>query len=134
MEYSANRMCFGCGPENPIGLHLVFSWEGERLVARFTPGDYHQSFKGVIHGGILSSMVDEAMGKYLWLKGLKAVTAEIHVRFRKPATAGEMLTVVSEKVKEKGRLFEMRATVTLPGGETAVEATGKFVKVGVVDE
>ncbi|MCL4514863.1 MAG: PaaI family thioesterase [Firmicutes bacterium] len=134
MEYSANRMCFGCGPENPVGLHMVFEWEGDRLVGRFTPQFQHQSFRGVTHGGILSAMADEVMGKYLWLKGLKAVTAEMQMRFKKPVPVGQTLTIIGEKVEEKGRLFEMRAIVALPGGETAVEATGKFIKVGVVDE
>jgi acyl-coenzyme A thioesterase PaaI-like protein len=65
MEKQPNsRMCFVCGIDNPIGLHLSFYTDDEgRCIARFRPGPEHQGYPGHLHGGIISTLLDEAMGR-----------------------------------------------------------------------
>jgi acyl-coenzyme A thioesterase PaaI-like protein len=65
MEKQPNsRMCFVCGIDNPIGLHLKFYTDDEgRCIARFQPKAEHQGFPGQLHGGLISTLLDEAMGR-----------------------------------------------------------------------
>jgi hypothetical protein len=59
-----SRMCFVCGIDNPIGLHLHFYTDDEgRCVARFQPGPEHQGYPGHLHGGIISRLLDQTMGR-----------------------------------------------------------------------
>src|SRR5579864_3726600 len=57
------QRCFVCGQRNPFGLHLVFRVEGDSVVADFQPREEHQGFPGVIHGGIVAAVLDEALGR-----------------------------------------------------------------------
>ena len=65
MEKQPNsRMCFVCGIDNPIGLHLKFYTDDEgRTVARFQPGPEHQGFPGQLHGGLISTLLSLPMGR-----------------------------------------------------------------------
>jgi acyl-coenzyme A thioesterase PaaI-like protein len=65
MEKQPNsRMCFVCGIDNPIGLHLAFYTDDEgRCIAHFRPKPAHQGYPGQLHGGVISSLLDEAMGR-----------------------------------------------------------------------
>ena len=54
-------MCFVCGPKNPVGLKVSFNWDGKVARAEFTPNRSHQGWSGVVHGGIISCLLDEAM-------------------------------------------------------------------------
>ena len=49
----ATTMCFACGQENPIGLKLRFTWDGQTAHAEFTPTELHQGWWGIVHGGII---------------------------------------------------------------------------------
>ena len=57
----SNHACFGCGDNNPIGLRLRFAYAGNGVEASFTPSAEHQGFHDVVHGGIISTVLDEAM-------------------------------------------------------------------------
>ena len=57
------QQCFACGPNNPHGLRMVFSQEGEAIVSDFQPGQHHQGFPGVIHGGVIATLFDEALNR-----------------------------------------------------------------------
>src|SRR5688500_12117637 len=80
----ADHACFGCGDENPIGLRLRFAPVGDGVRASFIPGPEHQGFDNVIHGGIISTVLDEAMAWATARAGFWAVTGEMQVRFRQP--------------------------------------------------
>ena len=78
-------MCFACGEQNPIGLHLHFFWIPNGVLAFFTPRQEHQSYDGRMHGGLITVLLDEIMGNYLFRKeGVPAYTARIDLRFRTP--------------------------------------------------
>lgn len=119
--------CFACGADNPVGLRLEFSLEEDRCCTTFVPQAVHQSFAGVFHGGLISTILDEVMGKHLELLGYRAFTGRLSVRFRKPITIGQPVRFVSRLVRRRQRLFQMEAWAELPGGEVAAEATAEMM-------
>jgi uncharacterized protein (TIGR00369 family) len=122
-------MCFGCGQANPIGLRLRFQFDGERVTANFLVRDEHQGFSGLLHGGIMATLLDEAMGRLLYELGENAVTAELCVRLKRPVHPGETLTITGELKARSGRLLDLTAKALLPDGRDAAEATAKFLKL-----
>ena len=98
MEKQPNSaMCFVCGRDNPIGLHLSFFIdEQNRVIAEFTPRDEHQSFPGVMHGGLISTILDETIGRTAIAHNIWCMTAELTVRYKKTVPIGEPLRVIGE--------------------------------------
>lgn len=131
MEKQPNSaMCFVCGVQNPIGLHLSFYDDEEgRVVAHWTPGEEHQGYPGVLHGGIAATLLDEAAGRVLTKKNLWMATARLELRYRQPVPIGQPLTVIGEIVRLKSRSLEARAEIRLQDGSVAVEATGLYVQI-----
>ncbi len=129
MKEQRDRMCFACGPDNPIGLHLEFSQtESGDLVTEFIPRPEHQSFDGIMHGGFMSLLLDEVMGKLLTLKGIRAYTARMETRYRHAAGIGEKLRITGRIVFDKGRMIEMQAVAENATGDTVAEASARFMR------
>ena len=121
-------MCFACGEENPIGLHLHFFWIPNGVLAFFTPKPVHQSYDGRMHGGLITVLLDEIMGNYLFRKeGVPAYTARIDLRFRTPVRIGDTIRCEGHEVKRKGRLVIMEGVITNPDGTVAAEATSTLM-------
>lgn len=127
MYNTTTNLCFGCGQDNPIGLKLEFQEVGTKYLTYFTPGPNHQSYDGITHGGLICTVLDETMGRFLVSKGIVAFTAEMQVRFKNKAPIGTRLTVESEFTREKGPMIEMKAVVSFDDTIVA-EAIGKFIK------
>ncbi len=124
-----DHWCFGCGSENPIGLHLNVCFDGEALVADFTPQKAHQGYADVMHGGIMSAILDEMMGKLLALTGRASVTAEIAVRFRRPVRVGQRLVLRAWVEQERSRVIIARAEAKdAVDGAVCGDATATFVR------
>ena len=122
-------MCFACGPENPIGLHLEFELIGENeLQTVFIPLAEHQSYNGMLHGGLMALLLDEVMGKLLTMKQIRAYTARMETRYRQQARIGEKLKVTGRIVFDKGRMIELTAQAENEQGEKVAEATARFMK------
>lgn len=100
----ANR-CFVCGPENPIGLRLAFEEEDGVLCAEFRPTDLHVGYDGIVHGGILAAVLDDAMANLLYRRGHRALTARMEVRYHAPARPGDLLRVRGWIAHDGGRLI-----------------------------
>jgi len=126
-----NQMCFACSPNNPIGLKLVFEHEGDICRASFVAGPEHQGWNGVMHGGLVTTMLDEVMAQWLWSRDMSIMTAEMTTRFVNPVPIGVKLTIESRLVANKRRLFLMEADATLPDGTVVAKATAKFVPVKI---
>lgn len=117
------RMCFGCGPDNPIGLKLSFQWDGRTARAEFTPGELYQGWSGYVHGGIITCLLDEAMAYAAVFSKVYGVTAKMQVRLRRLALVGEPLVITSSIVKKTKRLVEAEAAVSLKDGTPVAEGT-----------
>lgn len=127
MAQIRNDMCFVCGENNPIGFHLKFQDEEWASTTEFIPEPAYQGYPGILHGGLLTTMLDEIMARPLNAKGINAFTAKLDVRFRNAANIGEKLLARGELLSHRGRMYEMKAVVTRENGETVAEATGTFM-------
>ena len=125
-----NQKCFVCGTKNPIGLAVDFDINREKRssTAHFIPLDVHQGFEGIVHGGILCALLDEAMAKLAFSLGHKAVTAELTVKFKAPASPGEELLVIGRITGENRKLVTAEAKIER-GLVLIAEATGKLLKI-----
>lgn len=115
------RLCFGCGEDNPIGLKLSFQWDGKTARTEFTPQGFHQGWPGLVHGGILVCLLDEAMTYTAVFEGINCITARIQVGLKRPAAINEPLLVTSSMTKKSRKLVETRATVALKDGTPVAE-------------
>src|ERR1700687_6080213 len=97
--------CVACGTSNPDGMRLRFSYDEERdcFVCRFRLGKRYTGRSGHCHGGLLATILDEAMGKVNKLRHVVALTSEITVNYLKPVPLMQPLRVESREVKVKGR-------------------------------
>lgn len=117
-------MCFGCGRKNPIGLRLKFRRVGRGVRAEHTPGENYQSWPDIIHGGIIATMLDEAMGYATLMSGnLSFLTASIQVNLKRPAYVNDRLIISAEVVKNKGRTLEVSGNVALADGTLVADGT-----------
>lgn len=101
-------MCFACGKDNPIGLHIDFQFDGNVCTAEFTGTENHVGFQNTVHGGIVYSALDDVTANVLYLQGRKAHTARCEVRYRKPLHVGETVALKGWIAKEKGRLIVLK--------------------------
>jgi len=120
--------CFACGQDNPIGLRLRFTTEGDAVRAEFTPGPQYQGYDGVLHGGIVAAALDDAMANLFHLRGRETLTARLEIRFRREAPVGQRLVVTARLTGERRKLFTAEAALTLPDGTPLAEAKGMFIR------
>ena len=129
-DLSDNQLCYVCGSKNEAGSGWPSGSTGtpNPSPGRFTPAAAHQGYGGIVHGGIISALLDEAVAKLAFSLGLPAVTAEMTVKFRSPAAPGEELLVTGRLRNIDRRLILGEAKVE-KGLTVIAEAAGKLVKV-----
>ena len=88
IEVRDDHYCFGCGRLNPFGLKLTFYRSPDGVLAPFTPEQRHEGYTGVVHGGIVTTVLDEVMAWALYAQEIWAVTGDLKVRFRRPVAVG----------------------------------------------
>jgi uncharacterized protein (TIGR00369 family) len=120
--------CFVCGDKNDIGLKLDFFTKNGKARAEFTPTKNFEGYRNILHGGILSTLLDEVMIKSIIAKEILTVTSQIEVKFKKPAIIGEKLIVEGEITGERGRLILTEGKVVKKDGTVVAEAKGKFFR------
>ena len=122
-------MCFACGKDNPISLGLKFKEIAEnRVRAEFVPGTNHQGYEGIMHGGLVTTLLDEAMVTAITKQGIEAVTAAMEIRFRRAAAIGEKLNITGYITGHKGRLITTTAYIENMEGKAVARAEGKFMR------
>lgn len=117
MELVDEGMCFICGKANPIGLKVDFTVDAEALKISgvFTPRREHEGYRGILHGGLVSALLDEAMVKLLWEVGIPSVSASLEVRLAKPAKVGEPLHISGWVDSQRGSWsLRLRRSWTVP--------------------
>ena len=132
-----SKMCFVCGLKNLSGLRAsFFELENGELLATFNAEDEHQSYPGVMHGGIAAAMLDETVGRAILIKHKEpvwGVTIEFSVRFKKAIPLEKTLRVIGRITRDSGRLFEGTGEILLPDGSVAAEGKGKYFKKPIED-
>jgi acyl-coenzyme A thioesterase PaaI-like protein len=116
-------MCFACGQKNPIGLKLNFVREGKGVKAEFTPSKFHQGWSGVVHGGIIGCILDEAMSYAALFAGVNSLTARMQTRFRRPLQIDEPLIITARVTKKTRRLVEAKAEMWLKDGTPVADSS-----------
>lgn len=120
-----SKNCFVCGLENEHGLGMVFHNAGPgRVQARYTVPQRFEGFPGVVHGGIIASMLDEAVGRVVMTEDPNhfLVTAKLELRYRAPVPLGEELLITGELQEKRRRFTRARGQITLPDGTVGAEA------------
>ena len=110
-------MCFGCGPDNPVGLKLQFSLESAgRWTAVLTGNENHVGYGNVINGGLVFTVLDDVMSNALYLRNRKAVTTTAAVRYHRPLYVGQTVRLFGSIESERMFLVELSGEVRLQDG------------------
>lgn len=122
--------CFGCGRLNAHGLHMHFYRHQDGVLAPFTPEKQHEGYTGVVHGGIITTVLDEVMAWALYDKEIWAVTGDIRVRFRRPVAVGVSAHAFGRIVSDRGRVLDVSGELRqVEDGAVLASAIATFVRV-----
>ncbi len=126
------NQCFGCGGANDDGMKLTFVQDNEkrRIVGRFVLGERYQGGGGMAHGGIIATLLDEAMGKVCRFREVRAVTAELAVEYLKPVRVQEEIVVEGWETEQKGRNLFHVGEIRTAAGDVLARGKGRFVIIG----
>lgn len=123
-----DNKCFACGQENPDGLKLQFTYstDGNKVETAFTPDEKYQGWKGLVHGGIIITLLDEVMAKAAVKKGFNVLTGEITAKLRNPAHVMEPLRCVAQIEAVKRKVIYASSTVYKENGAIVALAKSKM--------
>ena len=132
MAVGGDDYCFGCGAKNPIGLHLEFAPVEDKVVAKkILPREY-QGYTNVVHGGIVTLLLDEAMGSFVQEKyNERAMTGRLEVRYKHPTPVETELKIYAWQESQRRNIIFLKAAVETPDGTITAEATAKFAVVSL---
>jgi len=125
------NFCFACGPDNPEGMQLQFTLDEERrtFVCHFHLPKRYSGPPGHCHGGIIATILDDAMGKVNKLRNVIAVTKEMTVEYLKPVPLETALCVESHEVSVHGRQHVNAAEILNQQGEVLARSKGIFIAI-----
>jgi uncharacterized protein (TIGR00369 family) len=123
--------CFGCGPDNPDGMQLKFHLDEARksFVCRFKLPSRYVGPPAHAHGGIIATILDEAMGKVNKIRHVIALTKEMTVEYVRPVPLGKRLTVEGRERSVRGRVHTNVAEIRNEAGEVLARSKGKFIAI-----
>ncbi len=132
LEPNPSNKCFGCGGDNAAGMKLTFEQDNvnRKIVGRFVLGERYQGGGGFAHGGIIATLLDEAMGKVCRFREVRAVTAELTVEYLKPVNVQTEIVVEGRETEQKGRNIFMTGEIRNGVGEVLARGRGRFVVIG----
>ncbi len=127
MVHAAQNRCFGCGQGNPLGLQLEFLLATDGSVVSLpTVPESFDGHPGYLHGGIIATLLDEAMSKAVRALGLTAMTRQIEVEYLRPVPSGKALRIEARVLRSEGRKHWAEARIL--SGNSSTLATGKTLK------
>jgi uncharacterized protein (TIGR00369 family) len=128
------NQCFGCGPANRDGLRLRFYSEGiaDRAWCKVRVPQRYIGPPGHVHGGIIATLLDEAMGKANKLAGVVAMTRKMEIEYLKPVPLKRALILEGWGVKRDGRKHWTAAEIRSEDGEVLARGTGLFIEIDAV--
>lgn len=137
-DSSAYQRCFACGARNDAGLRLVFRHEGDAVVTEFTADERFQGFPGLVHGGILATLLDETLNRLAMAEGRMMMTGRLDIRYRSAAPLGRPLRVSARARSSRARMLQAEGEIRLAdGGEAeagAIIATAEAIFLPVSDD
>ncbi|BCL81624.1 PaaI family thioesterase [Ktedonobacteria bacterium brp13] len=130
-DNSDYQLCFACGKQNPHGLKMEFRIEGETVVCDFMPSAEHQGFPGVLHGGIVATVLDEGLNRTSLLaeQPCWTMTGRLEVRYRRAVPYGPLLRVRAALGRQRGRMLQASGRLMLAEDESVIfaDAQGSFM-------
>jgi acyl-coenzyme A thioesterase PaaI-like protein len=128
VRHQYHPRCYVCGCQAPRGLYVDYKALPEgRVEAAIGCPETWEGFAGVVHGGIIASLLDGAMTNCLFAHDIAAVTADLQVRFRHPVVIGHPALVDAELTRDATPVFVVRAKL-VQDGQVRATSIGKFVK------
>jgi uncharacterized protein (TIGR00369 family) len=123
--------CFACGKDNPQGMRLKFVYdeESQQFVCRFRLGKRYTGPPGHCHGGIIATILDDAMGKVNKLRDVVALTSQITVDYIRPVPLNQPLRVESREVRVEGRQHTNMAEILNETNEVLARSHGTFIAI-----
>ncbi|PWB71827.1 hypothetical protein C3F09_07415 [candidate division GN15 bacterium] len=120
--------CFVCGGRNAHGIKARFHYDGDCAFTEVTATEAYEGYKGIFHGGIVASLLDEVMIKAILARDIFAVTAEMTVRYRLPVRTGDVIRLVGRVVSSKGRLYMTEGEAVGVDGQVYATAAGTYLE------
>jgi uncharacterized protein (TIGR00369 family) len=123
--------CFGCGHDNPQGMRLKFTLDEEsrQAICHFKLSRKYTGPPGHSHGGIIATILDEAMGKVNKFRNVLALTSSMEIKYLKPVPLGQALTVTAQEQSVDGRRHINTAEISNGKGEVLARSTGTFIAI-----
>ncbi len=130
MVHAAQNRCFGCGEENAGGLRLEFLLAADgSIVCLPTIPDRFEGHPGYLHGGIIATLLDEAMSKVVRARGLSAMTRQLEIEYIRPVPSGVELRIEAGIVRSEGRKHWAEARILIEAAVVLATGQGLFVEV-----
>lgn len=120
--------CFGCSPDNPIGIHMEFYENGDEIISFWHPQTQYQGWVDTMHGGILATIIDETAGWVVFRKlQTSGMTTKLEMKYRKPVMTTEpQITVRGHIVEQRRNLVTIDVSIENSKGETCVEGRATY--------
>jgi uncharacterized protein (TIGR00369 family) len=130
LQHGALHRCFGCGPQNKTGLKLKFFVDDEQqIVCRVRVPRRFEGPPGHVHGGIIATLLDEAMSKSNRQFGIVAMTRQMEVEYLKPVPLGVPLLLTARRTTVTGRKHHCEARIANEDGLVLAQAKALFLAV-----
>jgi uncharacterized protein (TIGR00369 family) len=134
LYHGAQNHCFGCGAGNEVGLRLKFSVteaEGSlrTVIAHTTISDLYEGPPGYLHGGIIATLLDEAMSKANRAQGVTAMTRQMSIEYLRPVPSGAEIRIEGSVTRSEGRKHWGEARIASAEGVTLASATALFIAI-----
>lgn len=130
LAHAAQNRCFGCGQANPVGLHLEFLLAQDGAVVSFAAvPDTYEGPPGYLHGGIIATLLDEAMSKSVRARGIVAMTRRLEIEYLRPVPSGSPIRIEGRMTRADGRKHWVEAKILDEGGTALAEGKGLFIEV-----
>lgn len=126
--------CFVCSKNNPKGLQITFERIENMTIAKFTVEKEYEGYPGIVHGGILAAVLDDAMGNIKYLKGYVAYTVEMSIRYINPSFIGEELEVRGWLESAQHKIVKATGDIRDKKGTVKVRARAKYYIAKKIDE
>jgi uncharacterized protein (TIGR00369 family) len=130
-DFNDDQHCFVCGKKNPAGLKIEFheNPQNQEVEAEVVFPPHLQGWQDTVHGGLLATVLDESMIKAAAAIGNKCVTAEITVKYKKPAFTGTTYQVRGKMLELRGRIVTAESRLCDAAGHIYALASGKLFKI-----